>query len=129
MAPPPDGGGGGIGMFGGPERTPPRPIDLLMRILVVHCVAPRAELRSTPAARSLNTVSPLVSRPVVMLYGSADEPCTFRPRRTPLPSGVLKLRKMRCRTSCAEGPQSASGFKLFDGSAVALSAKLRVFVY
>ena len=54
-------------MFGGPERAPPRPIDLFKRMFAVHCDAPRALLRSTPAGRSLNTVSPLASRPVVML--------------------------------------------------------------
>ena len=35
--------------------------------LALHCAAPRALLRPTPPGRSLNTVSPLSSRPVVML--------------------------------------------------------------
>src|SRR6478735_12735802 len=125
MAPPPPpagGGPGGIGMVGGPGRWPPRPIDLLMRRLVVHCDAPRALLRVTPAERSLNTVSPLLSRPVMMLYGSAEAPCMFKPSRTPLLSGVLKLMNSRCRTSCADGPQSASGLLLSAGNAVGESA-------
>src|SRR5688572_15382263 len=101
-------------MLGGPERAPPRPIDLLMRRFAVHCAAPRPLFRAMPAARSLNTESPFVSKPVVMLYGSADAPWTFRPIRTPRAIGVLKLRKMRWRTSLAAGPQSASGFVLSD---------------
>src|SRR6185503_13919772 len=123
MAPPlGGGGGGGSGRFCGPLVTPPSGNDLLRRMFAVHCEAPRALLRPTPAGRSLNNVSPLLSRPVVMLYGSADEPCTFNPIRTPLASGVLKLKKMRWRTSCADGPQSESGFVLSDGSAVGKSA-------
>ena len=112
-------------MFGGPERTPPRPIDLLTRRFDVHCAAPRPLLRVTPDVRSLNTESPFESRPVVMLYGSADAPWTFRPIRTPRPIGVLKLTKRRWRTSLAAGPQSKSGFVLSDGNIDGESAKLR----
>src|SRR5688572_32101705 len=79
-------------MFGGPWRTPPRPIDLLMRRFEVHWAAPRPLLRFTPGSRSLNTESPFVSRPVVMLYGSAEEPWRLTPMRTPRARGVLKLR-------------------------------------
>ena len=68
LAPPPP-GGGIIGMPPGPPGppglAPPKPNDLFSRRLAVHCEAPRALLRSTPAGRSLNTVSPLSSRPVV----------------------------------------------------------------
>src|SRR5687767_2037072 len=60
----------------------------------------RAELRPTPAGRSLNTRSPLSSIPVRMVSGDADDP--------PNPSRALRLRSALlviatwplCRRSC-----------------------------
>ena len=40
-------------------------------------------------------------------------------------SGALNITNSRCRTSCADGPQSASGLVLSDGRLVAESAWLR----
>ena len=54
---------------------PPRLNERLRRMLTFHCDAPRSLLRPTPAGRSLNTVSPLSSVPVVSVYGGADENC------------------------------------------------------
>src|SRR6185436_15770816 len=56
------------------EAGPPKPILHARRVLRSTSALPRPELRVTPAGRSLLIVSPLSSRPVVMLYGSAD--CT-----------------------------------------------------
>ena len=65
-----------------------------------------------------------------MLYGGADEYCACmlaRGRRTA--SGVLNMKNTRCRMSIADGPQSASGLLLSDGSASGESAKLRVLAH
>src|SRR5262245_30241428 len=93
-APPPgpccidaDGGGGGGGgppSITGPSMPsrPPRLNDRLRRRFTFHCDAPRWLLRPTPNGRSLKTVSPFPSTPVVMLYGGADEYCACMPART-----------------------------------------------
>src|SRR6476661_10943832 len=74
-----------IGTPSGPPRsaTPPRLIDLVTRKSTVQFDAPRKLLRPTPAGRSLNTVSSLLSMPVVRLYGRADEYCELSPTRSP----------------------------------------------
>ena len=97
---PAGGGGGGGPIITGPSPSrPPRLNERFRRKLTFHCDAPRALLRPTPAGRSLNTVSPLSSRPVVMLYGGADENCACMLARTPCGSGVLNMKNTRWRMS------------------------------
>src|SRR6185369_1470677 len=50
----------------------PKSFPQLRREPISQRDAPRALLRPKPIGRSLITVSPLLSKPVVMLYGSAD---------------------------------------------------------
>ncbi len=49
----------------------------------------------------------------------------LKPARIPLQMGALTITNSRWRISCADGPQSTSGFVLSEGRLVAESAKLR----
>ena len=82
-------------MTGPSPRRPPRLNERFIRKLAFHCDAPRTLLRPTPVGRSLKTVSPLSSTPVVIVYGGADEYCACMLARTPSPSGVLAMKKTR----------------------------------
>src|SRR5258708_8700525 len=61
----------------------PKSFPELRRDPPSHLAAPRALLRPTPNGRSLMTLSPLLSKPVVMLYGSADVPLTMSEAENP----------------------------------------------
>src|SRR5512145_2630212 len=110
------GGGGGAPIMAGPSpRSPPRLKERLTLRPTFHCDAPRTLLRPTPVGRSLKIVSPLSSKPVVIVYGGADEYCACMLPRIPRPSGVLAMKNTRWRMSMADGPQSASGLVLSEG--------------
>src|SRR5262245_66425359 len=83
----------------------------LSRELTSYCPAPRTLLRPTPAGRSLTIVSPLSSRPVVMLYGLAELALKIEVRLTDLQS--LKFARMlkRWRVYGNDGPRSPRGLK------------------
>src|SRR5262245_39110679 len=80
-----------------------------------HRPEPRALLRPTPAGRSLLTVSWLLSRPVVIVYGVAEFALTFVASLNPFHRFMLNMPDARCRTSIAAGPHSAPGSRLFAG--------------
>src|ERR1035441_1006493 len=74
------------------------------KLLPVHCVA----LKATSDGRSVVRLSPLVSRPVVMLYGAPLE--IMINGLTEIRHGIGRLvpTTMRCRTSAKlDGPHSA----------------------
>lgn len=90
--------------------------------------APRALFRPTPSGRSLITVSPLLSKPVVMLYGSADVALRIAEIANPLINLLLKNAFSRCLKSLDEGPRSARRFELFEGRLNGPSASLVFFI-
>src|SRR5262245_65894011 len=93
----------------------------LRRELISHCPTPRALLRVTPAGRSLLTVSLLLSRPVVMLYGRPVLVLNIvlRPKRFASLKFVRTLK--RWRVSWSDGPRSPRRSKLVAGRLNALS--------
>src|SRR6185295_3185301 len=68
----------------------PKFVPQLRREPISQRVAPRALLRPVPAGRSLMTLSPLLSKPVVMLYGSAEFALMMLETEKPLINFLLK---------------------------------------
>jgi len=70
--------------------------------------SPRSELRPTPAGRSLKIRSPLVSTPVLIVYGVPVASTKFRFALKLRSACVPKNAFTRCRMSFEPGPHSAS---------------------
>ena len=75
--------------------------------------------------RSVKTVSPFTSRPIVMLYGPPVEPMMNGLRRTSPGSVTLPISMKRWRTSFEPRPQSAPGSSELAGKLPEPSVLLR----